>query len=98
TVRQENSMAAASTAIRSASKPHAAATMTSGAAANTSSQVVGNDGCPALPSTSLPPAAETISGSQWPAAKGVSSHSATKADTGAAPATAAAVAAIRASM
>ena len=82
----------------SASNPHAAATIRSGAAAATASHVVGYDGSPARPSTSTPPAVATISGSQCPAAKGGSSHSATNTRTGGAPATARATAAMRASM
>ena len=42
------------------------------------SQVVENDGCPAPPSTSTPPASSIISGSQCPAQNGGSIHSAKK--------------------
>ena len=77
----------ASHAARAASKPQGARTTSSGKHPRTASQVVGNDASPARPKTSSPPASSTISGTQWPAAKGGSSHSATNARRGARPAT-----------
>jgi hypothetical protein len=55
----------ASAAVRATSKPQGARTTSSGSSRRTTSQVVGNEGSPARPRTSTPPAAATISGSQW---------------------------------
>ncbi len=85
-------------AASSASKPHGAMTISSGCAARTTSQVVGRDGSPALPSTSMPPASSIISGSQCPAEKGGSIHSAKKMRRRGSPRTASAAASIVAHM
>src|SRR5207248_101248 len=87
TVRHESG--APSRAARSASKPQGARTTSSGSAARTASHVVGNEASPARPRISSPPASSTISGTQWPAANGGSSHSATKTRRDGRPATAA---------
>ena len=69
----------ASVAAPSRWYPQGAATMTSGALARTSSQVVRADFSPGSPRQLVPPAAATISGTQWPGAKGGSVHSRTSA-------------------
>jgi hypothetical protein len=47
-------------------KLQAASTISPGSSARTASQVVANEYSPGLLSTLAPPAASTISGSQWP--------------------------------
>ena len=55
--------------------PHGMRTMISGSQWATSSQPTTVDGRASRPRPSTPPASRTISGTQWPALKGGSSHS-----------------------
>src|SRR5438094_828012 len=64
-----------SLAARRSSKPHGMSTSTSGDAATTSAHAISRERSPGDPSTSVPPAISTCSGTQWPPLKSGSSHS-----------------------
>src|SRR6185503_5217225 len=87
--------AGSSASVRSGGNPHGASTSTSGAAATTTDQSTGSVCAPATPSTSVPPAAATWSGTQCPTGQTGSSHSSTTTRGRGRPATAPAAAASR---